>query len=182
MSITTDSVTPPIRPALEPALPGNRNDVLPWYMSTSGTISLSSRTVFDITEDLVRGAADDSDSSDFPTYCAPSLKELVDLLPRCVPKCFERQQDGRMMQKWTIYFLVEGHNRPYQDYLRAGKRYLKLDDPNRAIFVCTSSREFNIQLTAEKGLSLSEYEIAQEQGLDLDAIDPTDFDIMNLTC
>jgi hypothetical protein len=71
-------------------------------------------TVFDITEDLVRGAPDDSDIRDFPTYCAPSLTELVDLLPLCVPECFERQ-DGQMKQKRTIYFLVEGYRHPYTD-------------------------------------------------------------------
>ncbi|KAJ7900455.1 hypothetical protein B0H13DRAFT_2336658 [Mycena leptocephala] len=179
---TNDSVSPPIGPALEPARPGHRGDVLPWFMSSSGVISLSSRTVFDITEDLVRGAPDDCDMSDFPTYSAPSLKDLVDLLPRCVPKCFERQPDGQMMQKRTIYFVVEGYDRPYEDYLRAGKRYLKINNPDHTIFVCTSSREVRIQLAADKGLSLSEYEIALDEGLDLDTVDPADFEIMNLTC
>jgi hypothetical protein len=129
---TDDSVTPPIGPALEPARPGHRRDVLPWYMSATGVISLSScvffsilsvlciqfsrrRTVFDATEDLVRGAPENSDMSDFPTYCAPSLKELVDLLPRCVHKCFERQDGGQMKQMRKIYFLVEGYDHPYQD-------------------------------------------------------------------
>jgi hypothetical protein len=65
--------------------------------------------------------------------------------------------------------------------LRAGKRYLKLDKPDRAIFVCTSSREVRAHLAADKGLSLSEYEIALDEGLDLDTVDPSDFGIMHLT-
>jgi hypothetical protein len=65
--------------------------------------------------------------------------------------------------------------------LRAGKCYLKINNPDHAIFACTSSREVRIQLAADKGLSLSEYEIALDEGLDLDTVDPADFEIMNLT-
>ncbi|KAJ7893532.1 hypothetical protein B0H13DRAFT_2339670 [Mycena leptocephala] len=171
---TPDPTEHPRAPASAPTptAPSKSMENSTWYMTATGIISRSSRRIFYETELLRSEAPLCSDVSDFPTYCAPSLEQLLDILPCCVPKCFERLAGGAMKQKRNLYFVVEGYDEYYKNALdRAGKCLIRINDPSGAIYVHTSSRAAREQLASNRGLSLSVFEIAMEEGVDLDKTD-----------
>ncbi|KAJ7865237.1 hypothetical protein B0H13DRAFT_1898631 [Mycena leptocephala] len=171
---TADPTEHPRAAALAPMpmAPDKGVDAPTWYMTATGIISRSSSRIFYETELLLSEAPPRSDACDFPTYCAPSVEKLEDLLPCCVPKCFERQANGTMKQTRNLHFVVEGYDQSYRNALvRAGKRLIKVNDPSGAIYVCTSSQAAREQLASNRGLSLSVYEIALEEGANLDDLE-----------
>jgi hypothetical protein len=83
-----------------------------------------------------------------------------------------------MKQKHNLYFVVEGYDEYYKNALcvvyysayTCSPTHSDCD-PSGTIYVHTSSRVAHEQLASNRGLSLSVFEIAMEEGVDLDKTD-----------